>query len=275
MSDIDKFGGFEFGVSTNAELDLLNQRIEILEANISKVKAGIKKAPNGRLHIAKRGKYKAYYVRTDSKDPTGEYISKKNRELAQHLAQREYMELLLKKLIKEKDTTQALITDLLVYTALHLEMDETKYDLIQPIIPDDSEYISRWEEVEYTGKEIEDDTEFYTLKGERVRSKSEVMIANCLYNKGIPYRYEYPITLDGRKVYPDFYCLNIRTKEEIVYEHFGMMGNIEYVENMLFKMRKYEKAGFYAGKNLIYTMESSDLPLSTKNIENVIDIYLS
>ena len=52
--------------------------------------------------------------------------------------------------------------------------------------------------------------EFYSNSGVRVRSKSELIIANMLEKYGIPYRYEYPLLLNGNDlVRPDFLCLNI------------------------------------------------------------------
>ena len=51
-------------------------------------------------------------------------------------------------------------------------------------------------------------TEYYTIKGERVRSKSEKIIADELYRYQIPYKYEFPLTLATHnrniQLYPDF-----------------------------------------------------------------------
>lgn len=50
---------------------------------------------------------------------------------------------------------------------------------------------------------------------ERVRSKSEVIIADILNQEGIPYRYECPLQLKGwGKVYPDFTVLSERERPE-------------------------------------------------------------
>ncbi|MCW1938930.1 hypothetical protein OMD49_00765 [Bacillus anthracis] len=46
---------------------------------------------------------------------------------------------------------------------------------------------------------------YVTQKGERVRSKSEVIIANMLFASGIEYEYEKEIiTSNGKKICPDF-----------------------------------------------------------------------
>lgn len=58
------------------------------------------------------------------------------------------------------------------------------------------------------GFDERDTTEFFSEKGERMRSKSEVLIANALYKRGIPYKYECPVLLpSGIMKYPDFTVL--------------------------------------------------------------------
>lgn len=59
------------------------------------------------------------------------------------------------------------------------------------------EFIKNWEKKEYEGKSFfMGCPEYYTTKGERVRSKSEVIIADSLYRANVPYRYEYPLYLE-------------------------------------------------------------------------------
>ena len=77
-------------------------------------------------------------------------------------------------------------------------------------------YMKQWEAVVYERKGFREDApNYYTDKGERVRSKAEILIANMLNKHGIPYRYEYPLKLKGYGViYPDFTLLNINTRKE-------------------------------------------------------------
>jgi hypothetical protein len=53
-----------------------------------------------------------------------------------------------------------------------------------------------------------------------------------------------------------------------------MMDNMAYANKNVMKIDKYQTSGFLPGKNLIITFESSQNPLSTKTIENVIREYL-
>ena len=125
--------------------------------------------------------------------------------------------------------------------------------------------------------EEEDRSEFYTVNGERVRSKSEMLISNLLYRYDVPYRYEKPIELlDWNKVIicrPDFTIMNRRTGKIYIYEHLGKMDDANYVENNMHKLNLYEKNGYLIGKNLIITRETSKEPLNTAIVESYIQEF--
>ena len=73
-----------------------------------------------------------------------------------------------------------------------IKMEYSKYpdevkEYIDPIDMTDEDYIKLWESIPCEAKEISDYVTVYeTKKGERVRSKSELNIANALAAKGIP-----------------------------------------------------------------------------------------
>ena len=64
-----------------------------------------------------------------------------------------------------------------------------------------------------------------TKKGDFVRSKSELIIADKLFDKGISYEYEQEFIRDGKKKIPDF---TITYMGEYIWEHCGMMSNANY-----------------------------------------------
>lgn len=114
----------------------------------------------------------------------------------------------------------------------------------------------------------------YYYKDERVRSKSEILIANALTKHNIPYRYEAPIYLNGYgTVYPDFTILNIRLRKELFWEHLGMMDDASYVEKALEKIDTYQKNNIFPGEKLILTHESAYRPLNTRIIDRMIECY--
>ena len=118
---------------------------------------------------------------------------------------------------------------------------------------------------------MEDMKIYDTRRGEKVRSKSEAILADILYGLGIPYHYEKPLYLGSGKVrYPDFTLLKIKSREEIYLEHFGMLDDDEYREKSLLKLDEYRKHGIYVGKNLIFTYETEKSPLDIKGIEKML-----
>ncbi len=58
-------------------------------------------------------------------------------------------------------------------------MPQAKQELVDPIQLSDKSFVEKWENEKYERLRFwEEVTEYYTDKGERVRSKSELMIAN-------------------------------------------------------------------------------------------------
>jgi ATP-dependent DNA helicase RecQ len=101
-----------------------------------------------------------------------------------------------------------------------------------------------------------------TLSGDFVRSKSEVIVANILYQSGIPFTYEaLLIAPDGSRRLPDF---TIEWHGKTYYwEHLGMMDVEGYRQQWNLKKAWYE-ANFPG--QLITTQESSTLSQETKQI---------
>lgn len=249
----------------------------LLQLKIEKEKA-LNSVPEGSLRICCHGDNTQYYHRTDPKDFSGTYISKKETEFIHKLAQKDYDQRILKSIEKELQEIRKYIANApersfeKIYESLHKE----KQKLITPIIEPQEQYVRNWESVVYQGKEMDESIpEIYTAKGERVRSKSEVIIADILFHAGIPYRYEYPIFLKGwGQVYPDFTVLNVNKRKEIIWEHLGMMDDPGYVENALKKIELYEQNGIYPGDSLILTYETKKNPINQKVVRELINHYL-
>ena len=133
-----------------------------------------------------------------------------------------------------------------------------------------------WQAEVYQGKSFEEENPvIYTEKGERVRSKSEKILADYLYRHGIPYKYERPLYLEGFGiVYPDFTILARKTGEEIYWEHNGKMDDPVYARSAVKKIETYEKNNIFPGEKLILTYETDRTVLHTKTIERLAKKYL-
>lgn len=96
-----------------------------------------------------------------------------------------------------------------------------------------------------------------TSRGERMRSKAEVLIAETLYSYGIPFRYEQKLDIGGVTFHPDFTFEGAGGKAFYL-EFCGMMDNPSYVENHKRKRAAYEKAGIAEWVNIIYLYASGN-----------------
>ena len=115
------------------------------------------------------------------------------------------MEYLLKKNEKQE------IVQVEELYSVYDRMSPSREKMVDSRIMSDKEYVNQWSTQIYSGKDFEEgQAEIYTEKKERVRSKSEKIIADMLYHKNIPYKYECPVTLKGSgTIYPDFTCLRL------------------------------------------------------------------
>ena len=97
---------------------------------------------------------------------------------------------------------------------------------------------------------------YSTVKGDKVRSKSEVIIANLLADNGIDYDYEKKLEYaDGGWIEPDFTIKN-EDGTELYWEHLGMLGVESYDNRRLRKQDIYEK---YFPDKLIITYEGANI----------------
>ena len=126
-------------------------------------------------------------------------------------------------------------------------MNDYRKQLISPQLKPDDLFVNHWLSEKYYGKGFADtEPEFYTDKGERVRSKSEILIANELNRAGIPYKYEKPIYIMGiGNVYIDFTLLIEETREIKYLENFKRTRSkyIRFKKNY-FKYRIKKKSRF-------------------------------
>ena len=257
--------------------DFLEQRRQYLEMLIRDADRALETAPAGNLKVCSHAGRTQYYIRRNSSDQTGSYVRKSDIEKACALAQRDYLTNLKKSAYAELGALDALNMKLpkVRIEEVYEKLSAGRKTIVRPLILTDEMYRRTWEEMEYDQKPVPDLlTEYYTERRERVRSKSEVLIANTLFYMDIPYRYECPLKLGRQLLHPDFTVLNTRTRKEYFWEHFGMMDNANYAEQVVERMNLYQKGGIYPGEQLIITMESSRKSLSTKRIKEIAEHYL-
>ena len=104
-----------------------------------------------------------------------------------------------------------------------------------------------------------------TDRGEFVRSKSELVVANVFHALGLDYHYERTIIgrNTGGKRLPDFVFISAQD-ELIVWEHLGMLSVPEYLERWRVKQKWYEDNGFIPGVNLFTSRDQADGSLDSQ-----------
>ncbi len=242
----------------------------------------LEKLPEGRLTCARngsRGRYTKWYVSAE-KDRV--YLPKTERKLAEQLALRRFYTVQLNQLRQESELLRnyELFHEENVYSneiENLLSQESPYYELLKNSIDgsqNNEAYIKTWLEMEYqTNCAHPEHLQHKSLKGERLRSKSEVIIANALYMNRIPYRYECELVLGDVTLYPDFTILHPGTLEVYYWEHFGMMHQVSYRENTVQKLRLYGEYQMFPFHQLITTYESESVVLDSELIQKIIDLY--
>lgn len=99
-----------------------------------------------------------------------------------------------------------------------------------------------------------------TLGGEYVKSYGEKLIANFLFEHGIPYKYEKNHRWNGTNYRPDFtlYCNGGRN---LIIEYFGLQGDLNY------DRMSQEKRNYWSGQSGYIFMEFSPVDITRRGEE--------
>lgn len=148
----------------------IKKEIQYLRKKLETAKKELETLPQGSLRCTSSNGTDQFYI-------DGHYISKKNVELVTKVAQREYYERLVPVL---EDTIQRLCSVIELYDNHVMEkcfdkQCKARKQLVTPSIQSIDMKVEAFMKQTYepSGFSDEDMTEFYTHKGERVRSKSE------------------------------------------------------------------------------------------------------
>lgn len=246
----------------------LHERKSFLENRIAETRRALAGLPEGTLSIGDRHGHPHYYVcGIKDKDgrPVKKYIPASKEAFAADLAQKAYLQ-------------EQLRCDLLQFKALERflrdyekgSVNEAKFkhsehffDLLRKtkrISPDVEECQHKLDAMFRSSTKRPEGRRFPTRSGIKVRSKSEVEIANLLYSLNIPFTYEPVIEEDGFEITPDFIFMPPSTCKLCMWEHFGMMDNPDYAKTSLRKLEALFENGWLLGQNLIVTTETYDSP---------------
>lgn len=254
--------------------DYLLKRIQFLKTIRAKIISKYDGASDGKLRITNRKGVDQYYFRSTTAERNGKYLRKAEVSRAYEIAQKEYNAEVIDAIDNEIASIELFLENYPSNKAedIYPKMSERRKKIVTPAIEPVDAFREKWEKEEYNELPFDNDVAgFYTERGERVRSKSEIIIANLLYNDGVPYKYEHPLHLPGLgTIHPDFTILDLESRKEIYWEHFGIMDNLDYSRSAIKKIMCYEANGYLLGRELIITMETVDKPLDIRLVKSKI-----
>lgn len=256
---------------------LLQEKQKKIKELRSKLQAIQVKPVPGSLAIKRNGDKPEYYHQMILEGKTHrQYISVGNIDLARKLAQQAYnrsMSALLSWMEKEAMSLREI--DRAVDLQL-LKLCAERRVLIRPVQPTLEDKLKEWKSKPYQGLPFRsDDSCLYTNNKERVRSKTEKILADLFQKEGITYKYECPLQLeDGTTIYPDFTFFDPSAEKEIYWEHHGLIGEGEYMKTTVKKIRSYENNDIELGRQLLVTFEGAGLGVDYRRVERMIHSHL-
>lgn len=231
----------------------------------------------GRIHVANSAGRVQFYLRSSSRGVHEKYLSlQKDRAKIQGYLQKQYDEKVLKQVNKEICSLERLLGSEIDYSGklkdIYSNNPIAVKQFIKPVDYSDDDFVIQWLACPYEHKKISEDCPYYlSEQGERVRSKSELNIANALYKYGIPYKYECPLVFrNGNRIYPDFTVLVKKKRKEMYWEHRGMMDDRDYIKHSVTRIKEYIVNDFVQGRDFVITEETSLNSLGTNEIDKII-----
>lgn len=255
----------------------LQHKIEEYEKILAKVNKELESAPKGYLRVSYKHNCPQYYFLENRTERNGKYMNKKQQALVKEIQLRDYNKKLKRELEHQLEPLKKCLATFAPEKLVQIyeQLPVTRRTKITSKIISNHEYKENWESIKYTPKQIDEAMPFLiTAKGEKVRSKSENIIADTLFRLNISYHYEAPLQISGKIFHPDFICLNTRTRQEFIWEHLGLMENADYAATAIEKIRLFEDSGYTLGKNLIISAETREHPLNSQEVERYVRKYL-
>jgi len=268
-------------ISADSLLESGLNRLEELESQLQNVCRRLEKAPSGILRESVNHNTTQFYCRESSSDWRGTYIKKEDWQRAAALARKDYDERLKLELEEQikllRDFCSAYKPGRIA--ELYGALSAQRKAFVTPVYLPDDEFVEKWKLKDYERLDGSSFRAEHSVGEDSLRSKSEVIIFHSLMMHGVPFKYEKALLLkdksgEYRTVYPDFCCLNVKTRREIYWEHFGLLDDAEYRNKMLKKLNLYAINGYVPGKNLVTSFESREVPFTQKQAELVIENYL-
>ena len=249
------------------------KRKKVLENQIQQLKQKLAQYPAGHMICVRNGKYiKNIHVH----DGIQTNIPKKNINLVKELAEKKYFSARLEDLLNEQSAVNTFLEHYQPYPSKTQQL--MNHPIYQKVITSSmtplSDELEKWAKDSYEkNPAYPEQLRHSCLSRQKVRSKSEVLIAQALFLHQIPFRYECALKLNDLTFFPDFTIRHPETGQFFYWEHFGRMDSLSYSQNAFQKLQIYSANGYIPTIHLITSYETQNHPLTTETIENLIQQY--
>jgi len=228
-----------------------------VEDRINDLQSQIDVLPSGTFFCTRNNKYYKWYYTDKGKT---KYIPKSERKLAEE----KRIDIYLKQYSLDE------------FSSYHVEEHPELQKLLSGVYVPLKQELDEWVNASYTNNPKEPQKLIHkTIPGILVRSKSEALIINALFEHKIPFRYECLLQIQNVSIYPDFTIRHPVTGEVYYWEHFGMMDNENYAHNVYSKLQLYQSVGIIPSMQLLTTFETRQNPLDYEYVELLIQYYFT
>lgn len=249
------------GSLSNTFKTFYDEELDRLSRQLTYTEKILRNSPPQNLRVRMKGKYPAYYCAEGKRES---YLRRDSRLLP--LLILKYCALHLKRIILKQisilHSCPAFYDPDMIENTLE-DFEEKFRNLTPEAFSSNKTYLSRWVSQPYNKNPYFDPEQklFKTKKGDLVRSKLEMIVADILFDLGLHYKYEAGVLLkNGKYRYPDFTIINPYTRKIYYLEVCGKMSDIEYVQHQVRKIREYAEIDIVIGDNLLLLFEDDLTP---------------
>lgn len=256
-------------------LEYVEKDLEFQQKLFSIYRKELKLLPKGSLST-QTIKGKTYY--THKLKDKRKYLGRKDQATVQALQKRHFLSASIKRIQSNLDAMEKFIKH---YKMIDPNVIGDSFTKAYRPLPDDCFDLSKsinfttWENEPYDKcKKFLEQLKHMTMKGEKVRSKSEAIVANMLVSRNIPYHYEEVLKLPDITLNPDF-KIAVRSENRFrLLEHCGMISKPKYRDTFLEKLETYLLNGYIPFIDVVFTFDDQEGRIDTLQISKILNAFM-
>jgi len=249
----------------------LGQLLTKMRKEYDFVSKQIEGLPEGRLMITRRGERKEFFHEYYINHKRNRKSIGSDEQMIGRLARKEYL----------KVKRSMLTRNIRLLEAAEKEFADISHDEICRLLPSRVKQLPEKLLFEYDPRESSCHRSNYlpegrihtTSRGLKVRSKSELIIAEKLYEHDVSFRYEELLHVGKHTFVPDF-TISRWDGKLFYWEHCGRTHDKQYMDHHRWKINLYEGIGIVPWDNLIVTYDNEEGSINLAAVEGEIKAKL-